>query len=171
MTEEAAKYVTVSSPTLTPEERLYVRAYMSSLSHKEAHATVCPSLKSHSNTNPFTKRDNVMFYINRELMERAEALSLNPDRIMQLMYKEATREGKGSQHAARVQAITLLGKQLGMFKDQDKQQDYKPVINIINYNPTSGKVETGKVDEVTEVKKIEKNIEEDIDGGLYDDGY
>jgi hypothetical protein len=70
------------------------------------------------------------------MQERYEALSLSPELIISKLYKEATREGGGSNHAARVSALTILGKQLGMF--QEKKESIVPTINIINYSSAAG---------------------------------
>ena len=122
----------IPPPTLDAVESLYVKAYLSSLSHIEAHRVVSPSLKNHSSDNPYSKRDNIQFYISKGLLNKTEALGLTSELIIERLYHEATTYGNGSNANARIAALQLLGKQLGMF--QEKQQDTKPIFNIINYS-------------------------------------
>lgn len=130
--EDTGIEVRVSAPKLSHLDKLYVRAFLSSLSHVEAHKVVAPSLKNHHANNQFSKKEAVQFHISLALQEKLEALSLTPDLIIAKLYKEATREGGGSNHAARVTALTTLGKQLGMF--QEKKESLVPIINIISYS-------------------------------------
>lgn len=129
----------LSAPRLDALERLYVRSYLSSLSHIEAHRVVEPSLKSHSNDNKYSKRANVQFHISSQLQTRAESISINPEKIMERLWIEATLEGKGSNQNARVAALQILGKQLGMF--QEKKEDIKPIFTIVNYGNAIEKLE------------------------------
>ena len=129
--ELPGEVVSLSSPRLNALEKLYVRTYLSSLSHPKAYEAVNPGLKKYHISNPYSERENVKFHISLKLQERAEALSLTPDIILTQLYKEATREGNGSNHAARIQALQILGKHLGLFTE--KKEDTSHVINIINY--------------------------------------
>jgi hypothetical protein len=128
------KLISVSSPKLSAVDKLYVRAYLSTLSHVKAHKVASPTLKSHHADNQFSRKDAIQFHISLGLQESFEAISLSPELIIAKLYKEATREGGGSNHAARVTALTTIGKQLGMF--QEKREAIVPTIHIINYNPT-----------------------------------
>ena len=127
--------IKIKAPTLDPVESLYVKAYLSSLSHLEAHKIASPSLKHHHHDNIFSKRENVLFYISKGLENRASALSLTPETILERLLHEATSYGQGSNANARIAALQLLGKHLGMF--QEKQLDRAPVFNIVNYSSPS----------------------------------
>ena len=132
--ELPGEVVSLSSPRLNALEKLYVRTYLSTLSHPRSYEAVNPGLKKYHISNPYSERENVKFHISLKLQERAEALSLTPDIILTQLYKEATREGAGSNHAARIQALQILGKHLGLFTE--KKEDTSHVINIINYGST-----------------------------------
>lgn len=141
LNEEKAKEVILSSPRLDALEKLYVKSYLHTLSHVDAHRTVDPTRKSHSNDNIYSRRANVQFYISKALQNRAEALEINPSRIMELLYHEATSYGSGTNQTARIQALNILGKQLGLFQEKVNESS-APIINIVHYqhkpldNPT-----------------------------------
>jgi len=124
--------VSLSAPKLSALDKLYVRAYLNTLDHVKAHRVVAPSLKSHHENNPFSKKEAVQFHISLALQEKIEAISITPEVIIEKLFKEATREGYGSNHAARVTALTALGKQFGLF--QEKKESTVPIINIISYS-------------------------------------
>lgn len=124
--------IKIKAPTLDPVESLYVKAYLSSLSHLEAHRVAAPSLKHHHHENSFSKRENILFYISKGLQNKAESLSLTPEVVLERLFHEATSYGQGSHATARIAALQLLGKHLGMF--QEKQLDRAPVFNIISYS-------------------------------------
>jgi len=52
--------------------------------------------------------------------ERTERVQVSQDYVLQRLMMEAEREGEGSSHSARVQAITALGKHLAMFTDKQE---------------------------------------------------
>ncbi len=125
-----------SIPRLTPEEKLYLRVYLHTLSHAKAYEAVKPGLKGYAcynnEDNQFSRRESLRYHIALGLQEKAEALTLNKDVILERLYKEALREGAGSNHAARIQALTQLGKHFGLFEDKKKEENY--TFNIINYS-------------------------------------
>jgi hypothetical protein len=127
-----------SSPRLSPEEKLYVRVYLSTLSHAKAYEALKPGLVAYTQYSPdnqFSRRENVKFHISLGLQDKAETLSLSPELILEKLWKEATREGSGSNHAARIQALTQLGKHLGLF--EEKKENNSHTFNIINYSPST----------------------------------
>ena len=134
MSEETTneEIVSLSAPKLSALDKLYVRAYLNTLDHVKAHRVVAPSLKSHHENNPFSRKESVQFHISLALQEKMEAISITPEVIIEKLFKEATREGYGSNHAARVTALSFLGKQFGLF--QEKKESTVPIINIISYS-------------------------------------
>jgi hypothetical protein len=154
----------LSSPRLDPVEKLYVRAYLSSLSHIQAHRVAEPSLKNHSNSNKFSDRENIQFHISLHLQTKAESLDISTDKIMERLWYEATLEGGKTNQTARIQALQILGKQLGMF--QDKKEEYRPVFNIIQYGnnkhldsaTSSNTIESiGDIDDKQPINQIHNN--------------
>jgi hypothetical protein len=136
---EEGMIVSSSAPKLSAVDKLYVRAYLSTLDHVKSHRAAAPSLKSHHADNSFSRKEAVQFHIALGMQEAYESFSLSPEAIIAKLYKEATREGNGSNHAARVTALTVLGKQLGMF--QEKKESIVPTINIISYAEPSKRLQ------------------------------
>lgn len=143
--EQEGTLKSFSTPRLSPEEKLYVRVFLHTLSHAKAYEAVKPGLSNYGNyskENQFSRRPNVSFHISLGLQEKAEALTISPEIILEKLFKEATREGPGSNHAARIQALTQLGKHLGLF--EEKKQEQAHTFNIINYSSTPLKLEEVK---------------------------
>lgn len=134
--EQPGTLKSFSIPRLTPEEKLYLRVYLHTLSHAKAYEAVRPGLKNYTSynndNNQFSRRESLRYHISLGLQEKAEALTLNKDMVLERLYKEALREGAGSNHAARIQALTLLGKHLGLF--EEKREDNSFTFNVINYS-------------------------------------
>lgn len=126
------KILEIKSPRLDPIEKLYVRTYLHTLSHSKAHAAVTPGIKHPRENNPYSSRDNVQFHILHALQERAEALAIDPNLIIEKLYKEAIREDRTASHSARIQALTTLGKHLGLFQDKKEKENH--TFNIIHYS-------------------------------------
>ncbi|UOF79341.1 terminase small subunit [Caudoviricetes sp.] len=145
--EPLGEIVSLSSPKLNALEKLYVRTYISTLSHPKAYEAVNPGLKQYHISNPYSNRENIKFHISLALQEKAESLLITPDKIIEKLYKEATREGAGSNHAARIQALTQLGKHFGLF--QEKKENDTFVFNIVSYK-----------DEKNDISNIEKEPKE-----------
>jgi Terminase small subunit len=66
------------------------------------------------------KNADVLFALNQARSERAKRVEVDQDFVIQALVKESTREGKDTSHSARVSALGLLGKHLGMFADKLK---------------------------------------------------
>jgi hypothetical protein len=165
--EPAGEVVSLSSPRLNALEKLYVRSYLSHLSHAKAYEVVKPGLKNYSNSNPYSERENVKFHISLKLQEQAEALCLSPEVILTQLYKEATREGNGSNHAARIQALQILGKHLGLFSE--KKADVSHTIQIVNYG---GEVNVSKEDvDISEVEEEDFSLPDNISLTSYEGQY
>ena len=142
-------------PRLAPDERLYVDSYFTTFSHAKAHKAVNPNLSgNYKTTNTYSKREAVQYHINKRAIKRSQSMQLDGDTVMDLLLQEATRLGNGSSPTARVQALTLLGKQLGLFEEKKDEKD-NVTFNIVSYgDATPLKVE--KVEEkVIEPELIE----------------
>lgn len=158
--EQPGTLKTFSTPRLSPDEKLYVRVYLHTLSHSKAYEALKPGLSNYSAynnfDNQFSRRESVKYHISQGLQEKAEAFSISPELIIEKLYKEATREGAGSNHAARIQALTQLGKYFGLF--EDKKQEQSHTFNIINYSSEPLKIEEVKAEalEANESESLEE---------------
>jgi len=147
--------ITLKEPRLGAEEKLYLSAYMSTLSDSKAYKLVRPDLKSHPSSNPFSRSDAVKYHKKKRVVLKAEAIGLSEDRVLELLLQEATRLGNGSSPTARVQALTLLGKHLGLFEEK-KREEEGVVFNIVNY---SSPLEV-KEDSTKELEDSTKELED-----------
>lgn len=151
---ESFDIIEIPLPKLTELDRLYVRAYLSSLSHSHAHKVVCPNIAKGLNDNQFSRKANIQYHISLGMQEKAEALNLTPELILEKLFKEATREGKGSAHNARVSALQVIGDYLGMFKKEEPKEQI--VFHVVDYKAQLESNEVGvKVLEELPVNKIE----------------
>lgn len=145
--EEKENVVSIKAPRLDPVEKLYVRAFLQKLSHSHAHKVVCPDIQKGIIDNQFARRENVKFHIAQAMQERAEALEITPEVIIERLYKEAIREDRTASHNARIQALQLLGKHFGLFEEKKEVDTY--TFNIVNYG-TSEKKEEILVEKIKE---------------------
>jgi hypothetical protein len=159
---ENGEVVSYSAPRLNALEKLYVRTYLSTLSHPKAYEAVTPGLAKYHIDNPYSRKENIKFHISLKLQEQAEAMCLTPEVILTQLYKEATREGNGSNHAARIQALQILGKHLGMFVE--KKADVSHTIQIINYGGTEIEVKE-------QIEEIEDQSEESLPLNIHIEDY
>lgn len=155
--EEKGMTIVLKEPRLSGEEKLYVKAYFSTISHNKAHAVLRPDAKQHPAKNVFSRSDAVQYHIKKSMVNKMEALELTGDKVLDLLLQEATRLGNGSSPTARVQALTLLGKQLGLFEEKKDEKD-NVTFNIVNY---SGDLPTKQVEEKKE-EVLESKLPDNI---------
>lgn len=113
---------------LTPRQAAFVREYLIDLNATQAAIRAGYSEKTAGRTaHENLKKPEIAQAIQEAQTERAERLELTQDDVVRGLHKEATLEGEGSSHSARVAAWAHLGKHLGMFKEQ---QEHSGGINI-----------------------------------------
>lgn len=71
-----------------------------------------------TNAARLLKKPEVAAAIEAANAEAAKRRGITADWVMVKLKAEATRMGKGATHAGRIRALELIGKRLGMFKDQ-----------------------------------------------------
>jgi phage terminase small subunit len=106
---------------LTPQQERFCREYLADLNATAAYRRAYPKAKPHSahgNANRLMANEGVRDRIVVLQAERAIRSELTADWVVERLRMEATRFGEGSTHAARVQALHLLGRHLGMFVDR-----------------------------------------------------
>ena len=92
--------------------------------------------KPYDKAKKLLNREDICAEIERiDDINRYRASYANDD-ITEALWKEATLEGRGSNQIARIKALELLGKHIGMFKEkkEEKQKGGGTVFNIVNYN-------------------------------------
>lgn len=146
-----------SEPKLEPLEKLYVNAYLSTLSHSSAYRVVEPELKNHPSSNKYSSRENIKYHISKALQNKTESLSLTADKILERLYLEATTSTNST---ARIQALTLLGKQMGLFSEGRPTDSY--TINVINYSNSDKENTPLNLLEEIEEDSIDSTLSENI---------
>lgn len=79
------------------------------------------------------RKPEIQKAIQEQQNKRSKRTEISQDDVIKGLMREATREGEGSSHSARVSAWTALGKHLGMFKERvDITSSDKPLPSAIN---------------------------------------
>ena len=124
---------------LTDQEKVFVEEYCGSANFNAVAAARSAGYRHHGHRDrslALLKKPHIQRAIEGRIETRAAVAWYSEDDILKLLHKEATREGRGSSHAARIQAIVYLGKHIGMFREREKEaaQDNSTNIQIVNYS-------------------------------------
>ncbi len=116
---------------LTVKQRKFINAYLISgnASRAAIEAGYSPKCARAIGQENLTK-PNISQEINRRLKQIEEQFSINRDKVIRGLLKEAQNEDEGSTHSARVRAWECLGKTLGLFMDK-KEISIKAQVKII----------------------------------------
>lgn len=117
---------------LTPRQAAFVQEYLVDLNATQAAIRAGYSEKTAGRTgHENLKKPEIAQAIQEAQAERAERLEVTQDDVVRGLHKEATLEGEGSSHSARVAAWAHLGKHLGMFTDKvENTHAFKGVLGI-----------------------------------------
>ena len=104
--------------SLTPKQARFVEEYLVDLNATQAAIRAGYSKKTARQvaSENLTKPD-IQEAIAAAQDDRSERTGITQDEVIQGLKKEATLEGEGSSHSARVAAWAHLGKHLGIFTD------------------------------------------------------
>ena len=122
---------------LTPKQAAFVREYLVDLNAAAAARRAGYSEKTARKIGQenLTKPD-IAAAIEAAQSERAERLQLTADDVLKGLHAEATYDGEGSSHSARVQAWAHIGKHLGMFTDRvDLTSGGQPLKAYVGLDP------------------------------------
>lgn len=107
------------APRLTNKQAAFVREYLIDLNATQAAIRAGYSEKTaYSQGQRLLKHVEIQKRLQEGKDKRAERTELTADMVIEGILKEATREGEGSSHGARVSAWALLAKHLGMTREQ-----------------------------------------------------
>ena len=105
---------------LTPKQSLFVQEYLVDLNSTQAAIRADYSQKNADKIGPeLLGKTRVAAAIQEVQSERSSRTQITRDQVIQGLYREANREGEGSNHGARVSAWVSLGKHLGMFVEKE----------------------------------------------------
>lgn len=104
---------------LTEKQALFVAEYLVDLNATKAAIRAGYSEKTaYSIGQENLKKPEVAGAIAKEAQKRVVSAQISAERVLSGLYEEATREGEGSSHGARVQAWGLLGKYHKLFVEK-----------------------------------------------------
>ena len=103
---------------LTPKQACFVEEYLIDLNATQAAIRAGYSARNADKIGPeLLGKTRVAEAIQEAKETRSERTEITQDEVIQGLKKEATLEGDGSSHSARVAAWAHLGKHLGIFTD------------------------------------------------------
>lgn len=119
---------------LTDKQKRFIEEYLIDLNATQAAIRAGYSKKTAMEQgHQLLQKTSVQNAIQLAQNKRSKRVEITQDDVINGLMLEATREGEGSSHSARVGAWSLLGKHLGMFKDRvDITSDDKPLPTAIN---------------------------------------
>ncbi len=125
--------------SLTPKQARFVEEYLVDLNATQAVIRAGYSKKTARQvaSENLTKPD-IQEAIAAAQDDRSERTGITQDEVIQGLKKEATLEGEGSSHSARVAAWGHLGKHLGMFTERHLHGNDPDSPVIFNIRPFDG---------------------------------
>ncbi len=103
---------------LTPKQARFVEEYLLDLNATQAAIRAGYSARNADKIgSELLGKTRVAEAVKAAQQARTERTEITQDEVSQGLKKEATLEGEGSSHSARVSAWAHLGKHLGMFTD------------------------------------------------------
>ena len=139
--------------SLTPKEELFVEHYCGTAQFNATQAADMAGYKDKREGSVILNRPHVAQAVRSRIEERKQKSWLSETQIMEKLWDEAHKEGQGTSHAARINALVWLGKHLGMWQEKKEQQGETQITyNIINYDNDA------RVEKITNA--IEDNREE-----------
>src|SRR5262245_25527010 len=106
----------MATGNLTPKQQAFVREYLLDLNATAAARRA--GYKDGNKGRQLVTKSNIAAAIQEAIQARGARAEIKADWVLEHLRYEATLEGKGSSPAARVKALELLGKHLGMFVDR-----------------------------------------------------
>lgn len=112
---------------LTTQQLTFVEEYLFDLNAKRAarRAGYAPATAAR-----LLRKPHIRAAIKRRMDERKERLKLSEEYVINRLIKEAEYEGEAGNATARVRALELLGKHLGMFWDRQETVQRSEVVYV-----------------------------------------
>jgi phage terminase small subunit len=113
-----------STSALTPRQQRFVDEYLLDLNATQAATRAGYSARTANEQGArLLAKASVAQAVEAAQRSRGERLQVTQDDVLEGLLLEARRTGPGSSHSARVAALGLLGKHLGMFTERTQQAD------------------------------------------------
>ena len=109
----------MSAPKLTPKQQAFIAEYVVSLNAKDAARRAGYSERTARVIGPENlSKPVIRDAIDNALAERAQRVELTADEVIEGLRREASYDGDGASHSARVAALSWLGRHKAMFVDK-----------------------------------------------------
>lgn len=146
---------------LTEKEELFVESFIGDgrfdpLKAYEA-AGYSYTYKPYSEAMTILKRPAVIREITERIANPQGTPWINKGTIVQRLWEEATKEGRGSTHAGRINALVWIGKHLGMWQDKEAEKEKETSIQIIQYGVPEEKMKE-TIENIPEVEKKKDSV-------------
>lgn len=133
---------------MTPRQQEFVRQYLVDLNASAAYQRA--GYRSRGNAAEVAacrllRNVQIKQAIAEAQSKRAVRTELSADWVVKRLRREAGQKGKGASHSARVRALELLGKHLGIFEEDNSQKGATAVgqVLIVEAEVTSEKQHAG----------------------------
>lgn len=103
---------------LTAKQQAFCREYLLDLNAAAARRAGYSEHTAEQQGSRLLSNAKVQAEIQRAMDDRAERAEVDADYVIERLKHEAEHSGKASSHSARVSALGLLGRHLGMFTDK-----------------------------------------------------
>ncbi len=119
--------------SLTAKQQLFIEEYLVDLNATQAAIRAGYSARNADKIGPeLLGKTRVAEAIKVAQQGRSDRTGITQDEVIQGLKKEATLDGEGSSHSARVAAWAHLGKHLGIFIDNLNVKGTGPVTFVMN---------------------------------------
>ncbi len=119
--------------SLTPRQARFVEEYLADLNATQAAIRAGYSAKTAEvQGSRLLGNAKIREAVEAGVKARSKRTGITQDEVVQGLKKEATLEGEGSSHGARVAAWAHLGKHLGMFTENLNVKGAGPVTFVMN---------------------------------------
>jgi phage terminase small subunit len=100
---------------ITPKQEAFVREYLVDLNATKAaiRAGYSPKTAAQTGAENLTK-PVIQARIEAAMEERAQKVEVTAEQVLARLWLEANRQGKGASHAARIRALELVGRHVGL---------------------------------------------------------
>ena len=103
------------SKLLTPKKQAFVREYLVDLNATQAAIRAGYSAKTaRSQGQRLLTNADIQSHLEAAMQVRADRVEVTADQVLAKLWLEAQRQGKGASHAARIRALELVGRHVGL---------------------------------------------------------
>ncbi len=108
---------------LTPKQRAFIREYLVDLNATAAYVRAGYKVRTDNvaavEAHKLLRNPKIAAAVAAAQAKRAARTEVSQDWVINRLKRESRRTSKGSSHAARVKALELIGRHVGLWKDKE----------------------------------------------------